>query len=97
MGQQHEPREPLCAVGRHRSERVEAHERADREEHHVEPSQRLHQLGLLLECEGRGLLDRVGRRRVLHHSGPFGSVMSTLQKAWVNGTTTCPRESSSSR
>jgi hypothetical protein len=36
MGQQHEPREPLCAVGRHRSERVEAHERADREEHHVE-------------------------------------------------------------
>lgn len=94
MGQQHEPREPLCAVGRHRSERVEAHERADREEHHVESDF----TSLDFSSSARVVVCSTARaaRGVLHHSGPFGSVMSTLQKAWVNGTTTCPRESSSS-
>src|SRR5581483_1108798 len=55
---EHEPEEALRAVLRDGPERVEADERADREEHHVEPAQRLDQLALLLEGERRRLLER---------------------------------------
>ena len=45
-----EPEEALRAVRRDGAERVEPDERADREEHHVEPAQRLDQLALLLRA-----------------------------------------------
>jgi hypothetical protein len=57
QGEDDQPGEALRAVRGDRPEGVEADERADGEEHHVEPAQRLDELALLLQSELRRVLE----------------------------------------
>jgi hypothetical protein len=58
-GEHDQPGEALPSRRRHQPERVQADERADQEEQHVEAPQRLDQLALLLQRQLRRTFDRV--------------------------------------
>src|SRR5438067_13478398 len=57
--QHDQPEEPLRTIRRDRPQRVQADERADGEEDHVDAPERLDELRLLLERERGGVLDEL--------------------------------------